>query len=447
MTQHKQLYSLEAERSVIGAMLLDPSLIESVSDSLQESDFFRPEHCIIFSAISSLVASCEAVDVVTVSEWLSKENELDEVGGIPYLIEIAEATPSAANALTYAEIVKERAMLRKLTQVAGQMAGQASERDGMTSAEMIEAAERQLAQLSEGQSKAGEFESIGDILKGAVDDIEQRFNNDEAVTGLSTGLTDLDELTGGLQDTDLIIMAGRPAMGKSSISMNIAENAAINHGKTVAVFSLEMPKVQLANRMLASIGRIEQGRIKSGKLEGGDWDKLMGAAYKMKQAKLFIDDTAGISPSYVRSKLKKIEREQGKVDLVVIDYLQLMKIQGFKEGRVNEVSEISRALKAIAKEFCCPVIALSQLNRGLEQRPCKRPINSDLRESGSIEQDADIIMFVYRDEVYYEDSPYKGIAEIIIGKQRNGPIGTCRAAFLGQYARFEDLAPDYYREN
>lgn len=440
MNPNKPLYSIEAERSVLGSILLEPSLLEPISEALTADLFFRPEHRIIFEVFSSLAASGEPVDVVTVSELLSKNNLLDDMGGLAYLIELVENTPSHSNAMSYAEIVKERARLREFAGVASQMAGQAHDRDGMSSAEMIEEAERLLAQISKDDDKQGGFESIGDILKGAVDGIEDRFNNGESVTGISTGLDELDELTGGLQDTDLIIMAGRPAMGKSSISMNFAENAAINHDKTVAVFSLEMPKSQLANRMLSSIGRIEQKKIKTGKLDGGDWDKLMGAAFKMKQSKLFIDDTAGISPSYVRNKLKKMEREHGSVDLVVIDYLQLMQIQGFKEGRVNEISEISRSLKAIAKEFNCPVIALSQLNRGLEQRPNKRPINSDLRESGAIEQDADIIMFVYRDEVYNQDSPDKGIAEIIIGKQRNGPIGTCRAAFLGQYARFENLA-------
>lgn len=444
MIQNKPLYSVEAERSVIGSILLDGDLVSSVSEIVCADDFFRPEHCIIFNSILSLADSCESIDVVTVSEWIDKNNSLDDIGGIGYLLEIADSTPSASNVLSYAEIVKERAILRRIAALGSQVSEVARDRDGMTSAEMIEETERQLAALSESQAKAGDLESIGDILIGAVNGIDERFNNGETVTGIKTGLSDFDEFMGGLQDTDLIILGGRPAMGKTSLAINMAENAAINEGKVVAVFSIEMPKVQLANRMISSIGRIDQGRIKTGKLEDSDWSKIMMSTLKLKKSKLFIDDTSGISPSYARNKLKKIEREHGGVDLVVIDYLQLMQIPNYKEGRTNEISEISRSLKAMAKEFNCPVIALSQLNRGLETRPNKRPINSDLRESGAIEQDADIIMFVYRDEVYNEDSPHKGIAEIIIGKHRNGEIGTVRAAFQGKYSRFENLTTNPY---
>lgn len=443
MNQNKPLYSIEAERSVLGSILLEPSLLEPISEALTSDLFYRPEHRIIFETFSSLSASGEPVDVVTANELLNKNNLQDEMGGLPYLIELVEETPSQTNAMSYVAIVKERARLREFANVASQMTGQARERDGMNSAEMIEEAERLLSQISKDENKEGGFESIGSILNSAIEDIDDRYQNGETVTGISTGLDDLDEMTGGLQDTDLLVLAGRPASGKSTCAMNMAESAAINEGKAVAVFSLEMPKNQLANRMIASIGRIEQTKIKTGKLEQHDFDKMMGAFKKMKDSKLFIDDAAGVSPSYIRNKLKKMEREHGKVDLVVIDYLQLMQIPGFKEGRTNEVSEISRALKAIAKEFKCPVIALSQLNRGLEQRPNKRPNNSDLRESGAIEQDADIIIFVYRDEVYNPDTADKGIAELIIGKQRNGPVGTCRTAFLGHFARFENLAKGY----
>lgn len=446
MNKQTPLFSIDAERSVLGSLLLKPELFEDVSEIVCTDDFFKPDHKVIFDAICDLAAAGEEIDVITAGEQLSRVGQLEYVGGVARLMDIIEQTPGTSNAISYAEIVKEHSRVRALAIAAGQISARTHEREGMTSEEMLEEAERVLSSLSNNDQKAGEFESIGSILKGTVDNIDERFNSGESVTGIKTGLSDLDAMTNGLQDTDLIILAGRPGMGKSSKAMNIAENAAINENKVVAVFSLEMPKKQLAERMISSIGRIDQNRIKTGKFEPDDFDRMMGAVKKLKDSKLFIDDTAGISPSYARSKLKKIEREHGSVDLVVIDYLQLMQIKGYKEGRTNEVSEISRDLKAIAKEFNCPVIALSQLNRSLETRPNKRPINSDLRESGSIEQDADIIMFVYRDEVYNEDSPYKGVAEIIIGKHRNGPIGTCRAAFIGKYTRFENLAASAYSE-
>ena len=282
-------------------------------------------------------------------------------------------------------------------------------------------------------------------MSATVDKIDELYHQDGAITGLSTGFTDLDGMTSGLQPADLVIVAGRPSMGKTTFAMNLVENAAMISELPVIVFSLEMPAEQLMMRMLSSLGRIDQTRMRSGQLVQEDWDKLMSAVKMLKDRKLFIDDTGGISPTEMRSRVRRIAREHGGVALIMVDYLQLMQIPGFSEGRTNEISEISRSLKAIAKEMNCPMVALSQLNRSLEQRPNKRPVNSDLRESGAIEQDADVISFVYRDEVYHEDSPHKGIAEIIIGKQRNGPIGTCRLAFIGKFTRFEDLAPDAYQ--
>lgn len=439
-------YSIEAERSVIGGLMLDPQAWEKVSEVVMADDFYRPEHRAIFSVIARLADDTEPADVVTISERLDKRGELEEIGGIAYLIEMVEATPSAANIASYAEIVRERSVLRRLISTTNDINSRAYHPEGMTASEIVEDAERLIFQLSGDGEKKGGPRVASEILSKTVDKIDELYHREGSITGLSTGFTDLDAMTSGLQPSDLIIVAGRPSMGKTTFAMNLVENATMISELPVVVFSLEMPAEQLMMRMLSSLGRIDQTRMRSGQLIQEDWDKLMSAVKMLKDRKLFIDDTAGISPTEMRSRTRRIAREHGGVALIMIDYLQLMQIPGYSEGRTNEISEISRSLKAIAKEMNCPVIALSQLNRSLEQRPNKRPVNSDLRESGAIEQDADIISFVYRDEVYHEDTPHKGVAEIIIGKQRNGPIGTCRLAFIGKFTRFEDLAPDAYRD-
>ncbi|MBM6551229.1 replicative DNA helicase [Marinomonas ostreistagni] len=439
-------YSIEAERSVIGGLMLDTQAWDKVSEHVLADDFYRPEHRAIFAVIARLADDSEPIDVVTISERLDKRGELEDIGGVAYLIEIAEATPSASNIASYAEIVRERSLLRRLISTTNDISSRAYHPEGLTAAEVLDEAERKIFQIAEGGEKKGGPRIAADILSKTVDKIDELYHQEGSITGLSTGFTDLDAMTSGLQPSDLIIVAGRPSMGKTTFAMNLVENAAMISDLPVVVFSLEMPAEQLMMRMLSSLGRIDQTRMRSGQLIQEDWDKLMSAVKMLKDRKLFIDDTAGISPTEMRSRVRRIAREHGGVAMVMVDYLQLMQIPGYSEGRTNEISEISRSLKAIAKEMNCPMIALSQLNRSLEQRPNKRPVNSDLRESGAIEQDADVISFVYRDEVYHEDTPHKGVAEIIIGKQRNGPIGTCRLAFIGKFTRFEDLAPDAYRD-
>ncbi|KZM39994.1 DNA helicase [Marinomonas sp. SBI22] len=441
-------YSVEAERSVVGGLMLDPNAWDKVSELVVSDDFYRPEHKQIFAVIAKLADESEPIDVVTIGEKLDKRGELEDVGGMTYLIEMAEATPSSANIASYADIVRERSVLRRLITTTNEISTRAFHPEGLTAAEVLDEAERKIFQIAEGGDKKGGPRIASDILSATVDKIDELYHQEGAITGLSTGFTDLDDMTSGLQKSDLVIVAGRPSMGKTTFAMNLVENAAMITDMPVIVFSLEMPSEQLMMRMLSSLGRIDQTRMRSGQLLQEDWDKLMSAVKMLKDRKLFIDDTAGISPTEMRSRVRRIAREHGdgKVALIMIDYLQLMQIPGYSEGRTNEISEISRSLKAIAKEMECPVIALSQLNRSLENRPNKRPVNSDLRESGAIEQDADIISFVYRDEVYNEDTPYKGVAEIIIGKQRNGPIGTCRLSFVGKFTRFEDLSPDAYQD-
>ena len=439
-----QPQSIEAERSVIGALLISSDSWDGVAEVVAAADFYRPEHRAIFRQIALLVDRGEPVDVVTVSDRLLATGELDAAGGHTYLAELAEQTPTASNVRAYANAVRERSVLRQLINAAQDIASAGFNPEGRSSEELVDEAERLIMQISESGQKAGGPQGMEGLLKGAIDRIEELYNTGGDITGLTTGFIDLDRMTSGLQPSDLVIVAGRPSMGKTSFAMNLIENAALVSDRPLMVFSMEMPAEQLVIRMLSSLGRIDQSRVRTGKLEQDDWPKLASATEKLKGTQVFIDDTPALTPTELRSRIRKLVREQGDLGMVMVDYLQLMRVAGSNEGRTAEISEISRSLKAIAKEFKCPVVALSQLNRSLEQRPNKRPVNSDLRESGAIEQDADVIMFIYRDEVYNEDSPDKGVAEIIIGKQRNGPIGTCRLSFQGQFTRFENLARSDY---
>jgi len=441
-----QPHSIEAEQSVLGGLLLSAEAWDSVAETVAPSDFYRPDHRLIFKQIAKLAEAAEPVDVITVADKLEASGELDAAGGLNYLAELAKNTPSASNIRAYGQVVNERASLRKLIEAAQDIAESGFNPEGRTSDELIDEAERLIMKISEQGPKAGGPQEVNPLLEGAIERIEELFNSGGDITGLSTGFTDLDKMTSGLQPSDLVIVAGRPSMGKTSFAMNLVENAILAQDKPILVFSMEMPAEQLVIRILSSVGKIDQTRIRNGKLEQEDWPKLSAAVSKLKDVPLLIDDTAALTPTELRSRARRVHREHGQLGMIMVDYMQLMQIAGSSEGRTAEISEISRNLKAIAKEFNCPMVALSQLNRSLEQRPNKRPVNSDLRESGAIEQDADVIMFIYRDEVYNEDSPDKGTAEIIIGKQRNGPIGTTRLAFVGQYTRFDNLARGSYDE-
>lgn len=435
-------HSPEAEQSVLGGLLLSNDGWDAVAEAVSANDFYSPNHRLIFRQIAILAEAGNPVDVITVADKLTANGELDAAGGLAYLAELAGNTPSASNLRAYAQVVRERSSLRSLIEVAQGIAESGFNPEGRSSVDLIDEAERLIMQISEQGPKAGGPQEVNPLLQGALDRIEELFNSGGDITGITTGYTDLDGMTSGLQPSDLIIVAGRPSMGKTSFAMNLVETAVLNQKKPILVFSMEMPAEQLIIRMLSSLGRIDQTRIRNGKLEQEDWPKLSAAVTKLKDVPLYIDDTAALTPTEVRSRARKVAREygEGELGMIMLDYMQLMQVAGSSEGRTAEISEISRSLKAIAKEFKCPVVALSQLNRALEGRPNKRPVNSDLRESGAIEQDADVIMFIYRDEVYNEDSPDKGVAEIIIGKQRNGPIGTCRLAFIGEFTRFENLA-------
>lgn len=439
--------ALEAEQSLLGGLLLDNRRWDEVNDEVGGADFYSRNHRLIFDAIRALQAKNDPADVITVSEWLEQNGELEDAGGLAYLGNLAGNTPSTANILNYARIVRERAILRSLISAANEISDTAYTPEGRSPREVLDHAEKLVFDISErdGRSRQG-FTTIQDLLTRSIDRIEELFESRETVTGVPTGFTDLDEMTSGLQRGDLVIVAGRPSMGKTSFAMNVAEYVALEKKLPVAVFSMEMPGEQLAMRMLSSIGRINSNKVRTGRLGDDDWPRLNSAVGLLDQAPMFIDDTAGLNPLDLRSRARRLLREHNNIGLIVIDYLQLMQSMESNENRATEISNITRALKMLAKELHVPVIVLSQLNRSLEQRPNKRPIMSDLRESGAIEQDADVIFFVYRDEVYNEDSDQKGVAEIIIGKQRNGPIGTVRLTFRGEFTRFENFAPQEFAQ-
>lgn len=439
-------HSVEAEQSIIGGLMLDNQAWDKISTKLCEADFYRTEHRILFRTVAALSKKDQPFDVVTLLDALKSHNELDDAGGEAYLFELANNTPSVANVGAYADIVREKSVQRQLISVATEIADSAYNPSGREVPELLDLAETKVFAIGEQTAGEGGPENIKSILVRAVEKIDALYHNGDAITGLATGLSDLDEMTSGLQPSDLVIVAGRPSMGKTTLVMNMAEHVAIKSGKPVLVFSMEMPSDSLAMRMMSSLGRIDQHKIRTGKLDDDDWPRVTSAVHMLSEAALFIDDSPGLSPSEMRARARRVAKEHGSVGLIVVDYLQLMKVPGFNaENRTAEISEISRSLKSLAKELQAPVIALSQLNRSLEQRADKRPVMSDLRESGAIEQDADLICFIYRDEVYNEDSPDKGTAEIIIAKQRNGPIGKVRVAFIGKYTRFEDLAFNGYQ--
>lgn len=436
-------HSIEAEQAVLGGLMLDNAAWDRIADRVRETDFYRSDHRLVFNALAELARLEKPFDVLTVSETLKTLAKLEDAGGEIYLFQLAKNTPSASNITAYADIVRDRSVLRQLLVTANEVADLAYHPEGRATSDILDEAERKVFTIAEQKSRGEGPVNLTEYLTMATERIDTLYHSDGELAGLSTGFNDFDEMTSGLQDGDLVIVAGRPSMGKTTLAMNIAENAAIKGDKPVLVFSMEMPGDHLALRMMSSLGRIDQHKVRTGKLADDDWPRLTSAVSMLSEAKMFIDDTPALSPTEVRARARRVSRQHG-LGLIVLDYLQLMQIPSSKEGRTQEISEISRSLKAIAKELSVPVIALSQLNRSLEQRTDKRPVMSDLRESGAIEQDADLIAFIYRDEVYNEDSPDKGSAEVIIAKQRNGPIGKVRLTFLGQYTRFENFVPTAY---
>jgi replicative DNA helicase len=436
-------HSLEAEQALLGGLLLDNTAWERVADLVGPDDFYRDEHKRIFRHVSRLLEQGRPADVVTVHESLEKSGEAEAAGGLAYLAELANQTPSAANARRYGEIIRERAILRKLIAVADEIAASALSPMGRDAKSLLDEAESKIFEIAEaGARSITGFIPIGQALKLVVDRVQELYDREDPseVTGIPTGYIDLDEKTSGLQPSDLIILAGRPAMGKTTLALNIAEHVALHQRLPVAVFSMEMPSTQLATRFLASLGRIDMQNLRRGRLSDDDWQRLTAAMGKLYEAPIFIDETPALNPIDLRARARRLARQCGKLGLIVVDYLQLMTGTRESDNRATELSEISRSVKSLAKELNVPIIALSQLNRSLEQRPNKRPVMSDLRESGAIEQDADIIMFIYRDEVYNPDTPDKGVAEIIIAKHRNGPTGTIRLSFFGEHTRFESFA-------
>lgn len=436
-------HSVEAEQSVLGGLLLDNGAFDRIGDVFSESDFYRDDHRRIFHHIVKLIQAGKPADVVTVDESIKGSEDREKTGGLAYLGALAQSTPSAHNIRRYAEIVRERAVMRKLVEVGTGIADTALNPMGKDVGQMLDEAESRVLQIAEAGSRGRQgFVDIQPLLTQVMERIDMLYHreNPSSVTGVPTGYHDLDDKTSGLQEGDLVIVAGRPSMGKTAFALNIAEHVAVENRLPVAVFSMEMGGTQLAMRLLGSVGRLDQHKLRTGRLTDEDWNRLANAVGKLSDTPIHIDETPALNALELRARARRLHRQYGKLGLIVVDYLQLMQASTQGENRATEISEISRSLKALAKELKVPVVALSQLNRGLEQRPNKRPIMSDLRESGAIEQDADLILFIYRDEVYNEGTAEKGVAEIIIGKQRNGPIGTVRLTFLGEYTRFENYA-------
>jgi replicative DNA helicase len=436
--------SLEAEQSLLGALMLSEHAWDKVADRLTEADFYRETHRLIYRAIGDLQAQHQPSDAVTVADWFGRNDLLDRVDGGAYLTMLANDTPGTSNILGYAEIVREKSILRQLIEIGTDVADSALQPSGTSSKDLLEAAEQKMYAIAEQGMRAGSsYQHVKDVMSRALDRLNELQDNAGEITGVPSGFVELDRRTAGLQPTDLIIVAGRPAMGKTSFAMNIAASAAIKARVPVAVFSMEMSDLQLVMRLFSSWGRIDQNKLRTGKLGDADYANLQSAMNVLKKADIFIDETPALSPTELRARARRMKREHG-IGMILIDYLQLMQVPGNSENRATQIGEISRGLKALAKELKVPVIALSQLNRALEQRPNKRPVMADLRESGSIEQDADLILFIYRDEVYNDDSPDQGKAEIIIGKHRNGATGEFMLHFEGEYLRFRDYVEDRY---
>ena len=438
--------SINAEQALIGGLMLNAQAWDKIADVIVGEDFYRKDHRLIFAAIANLVEAGSPCDVVTVSEHLDGRGELESAGGLEYLATLANETAGAANARAYAKIIRETSTLRALINAGNEISGNAFTSGGRNAAQILDEAERLVFDIAEKGSRGRRgFKSLKQILPAAVDRIDLLHQSEGSITGISSGYHEFDKLTAGLQAGDLIIVAGRPSMGKTTLALNIGENAAIGSKVPTAIFSMEMPSQQLAFRMISSLGRVDQTHLRTGNFPDEDWSRINTAVQLMSEAPIFIDDTPSLSPTEIRARARRLHREHG-LGLIIIDYLQLMQVEGSKENRATEISEISRSLKALAKELEVPVIALSQLNRSVEQRTDIRPVMSDLRESGAIEQDADLIIFIYREEVYNQDTPRKGIADIAIAKQRNGPIGDFPLTFVGRYTKFENWVPDAYAE-
>jgi len=435
-------HSIEGESSVLGGLLLDNNAWDRVSDVVQEGDFYRYEHKLVFGAIGSLINSSRPADVITVFEYLQSQGHGDDIGGMVYLNSLAQYVPSAANIRRYAEIVRDRSILRKLVTASDDIATSAFNTQGRAVSDIVDQAEQKIFNIGEQHKRNSDgFQAMETLVVKLMDRVQEMADNPNDVTGVPTGFYDLDRMTAGLQAGDLVVLAARPSMGKTALAINIAEHVALNEGLPVAVFSMEMGAAQLAVRIVGSIGRIDQSHLRTGKLTEEEWPRLAETIEKLRNISLHIDESAGLSSSDLRSSARRLSRTCGQLGLIVVDYLQLMNGSSDGENRATELGEISRGLKMLARELKCPVLALSQLNRSVEQRPDKRPMMSDLRESGAIEQDADIIMFIYRDEYYTKEACKEpGVAEIIIAKQRNGPTGTVKLAFLRNITKFENLA-------
>lgn len=438
--------SVEAEQSLLGGLMLDGTAWDKVADVIIADDFYRRDHRLVFAAIAELVENSHPCDVVTVSEFLDQRNQLEKAGGLEYLATLANETPGAANVRAYANILRERSMLRSLINAGNEISGSAYSTDGRTAAQLVDEAERRVFEIADKGSRGRTgFKSLKQILPDTVDRIDLLHQSGGDITGIPTGYHEFDKLTAGLQPGELIIIAGRPSMGKTTLAINIAENVSIGHKVPTAIFSMEMPSQQLAFRMISSLGRVDQTHLRTGRFPDEDWSRINTAVQLMSDAPIFIDDSPALSPTEIRARARRLKREHG-LGLIVLDYLQLMQVHGSTENRATEISEISRSLKALSKELALPIIALSQLNRSVEQRTDKRPVMSDLRESGAIEQDADVIVFIYREEVYNQDTPRKGIADINIAKQRNGPIGDFPLTFVGRFTKFENWVPESYAD-
>ena len=436
-------HSVEAEQSLLGALLLDNQAFDRVADLVTMEDFYRDDHRRIWRHICKLIEANRPADVVTVAESIDASEDKDKTGGPAYLGALAQNTPSALNIRRYAELVRERSVQRRLAQVATEIAESALNTGGREVGQLLDEAESRIFQIAESGARRDQgLLDIKPVLARVFEKIDHLYHRDNAsdVTGVPTGYADMDRMTAGLQAGDLIIIAGRPSMGKTALALNIAEHVAVDNGLPVAIFSMEMSATQLAMRMLGSIARVDQHKMRTGKLNDKEWSDLSEAMAKLHETPIYIDEGGALTALEVRARARRLKRQYSKLGLIVIDYLQLMAATGQGENRATEISEISRSLKAMAKELDVPVIALSQLNRAVDQRPDRRPVMSDLRESGAIEQDADLIMFIYREVVYKPDLPedQRGMAEVILGKQRNGPIGTIRLTFLGQHTRFEN---------